>query len=225
MHRYPRREGIIVPEALLTEKMPRNVQPLLEAIVRNVNFTEAHLYAARQVTLEIEREERELFEGRVARRMAAQGVISEFLAREQAHRVLSICEHIAPADFGRALMAKLNASLERDGQPVLPERELRRALNIVLSRWPEIAKDAVRRGISASLEATPAAPLPVEWESPVPLMESLLNVYGRMPDGLNKWEQAFARWLDKQPDRVIWWLRNVPRPNALNDWGVRIELP
>jgi len=35
-------------------------------------------------------------------------------------------------------------------------------------------------------------------------MESLLNVYGVMPGGLNKWEQAFARWLHKQPDRVIW---------------------
>ncbi len=38
--------------------------------------------------------------------------------------------------------------------------------------------------ICTGATATPAAPLPVEWESPVPLLESLLNVYGRMPGGL-----------------------------------------
>lgn len=226
LYRYPRREGIILPEALLTEKMPRDVAPLLADIVRNANFTNEHLLAAvGSHRLEIERQERELFEGRAARRTAEQGVISEFLAREQAHRVLSICGHIPPADFGRAMMAKLNASLERAGHDPLPERDLRRALNVVLSRWPEIARDAVRRGMSACLEAVPAAPLPVAWESPVPLIESPLNAYGVMPAGMNSWEQAFARWLDRQPERVIWWLRNVPRPNSANDWGVRIELP
>lgn len=31
-------------------------------------------------------------------------------------------------------------------------------------------------------------------------------------------------WLDQQP-RVLWWTRNLPRPNASDDWSARIVLP
>jgi hypothetical protein len=204
--------------------MPRDVKPLLEAVVRNVTFEAEHLVAAARVSISIERGVLDLFAQRVER-AGEQGVISEVFAREAAHRVLRTCEHLRPDELGRALMQGLNLAMERAGLPTLPEREARRGLNVILSQWPNLLRDALRRAVGACIEPVEAAPLPEEWQSSTPLEPSPLNLYGVMPRGLNSWELAFAQWLDRQPRRVLWWVRNEPRPNSPDDWGVRIALP
>ena len=78
--------------------------------------------------------------------------------------------------------------------------------------------------MGACAEVVDAHDLPASWDSPVPLSDSTRNLYGCMPHGLNGWELQFANWLDRQ-ERVLWWTRNLPRPNAADDWSVRIVLP
>ena len=78
--------------------------------------------------------------------------------------------------------------------------------------------------MGACAEVVDAHNLPAAWDSPVPLSDSSRNLYGCMPQGLNGWELRFADWLDRQ-ERVLWWTRNLPRPNAADDWSVRIVLP
>jgi hypothetical protein len=223
--RYPRREGVVVPTSLRTEKMPRDTKPLLAAIARAVRFTPEQLLAARRATMPIERREEELFEGRMARRMEAQGVISELFATQAAHKVLSVCDHIPFADLGRALMARLNSQLQEQGQESLDEKALRRALHVILGQWPEITRVALRKAMASCADVIDAAPLPEFWESETRLLDSPLNLYSVLPQGLNTWEQPFAEWLDRQDGTVLWWIRNLPRPNAAEDWSVRIVLP
>ena len=225
MHRYERRRGLSVPERLRTEKMPRDTQPLLRELVRAVRFTPEQLLAVRAVTMPIERRETEIFQGSIQRRTEEQGVISELFARQSAHKVLSVCDSIAPADLGRALTQKLAGDLARAGLEPLDERALRKGLHVVLGRWPEITREALRKAMAACTEVVDAAPMPEVWLSPEPLIESPLNLYGVIPQGLNTYEAAFAKWLDRQDDLVYWWSRNPSRPNAADDWSVRIVLP
>jgi type III restriction enzyme len=208
LYRYPRRAGVIVPASLRTEKMPRDTKLLLTAIARAVRFTSEQLLAARRATLPIERREEELFEGRMARRMEAQGVISDLFATQAAHKVLSVCDHIPVADLGRALMARLSSQLQEQGQEPLDEKALRRALHLILGQWPEITREALRRAMASCAEVIDAAPLPEFWESDTRLPESPLNLYAVLPQGLNTWEQPFAEWLDQQEGTILWWIRN-----------------
>ena len=225
VHRYERRQGLIVPEALRTEKMPRDIQPLLRELVRAVRFTPEQLLAARAVTMPVERRETEIFLANIQRRTEEQGVISELFARQSAHKVLSVCDSIAPADLGRALTQKLSEELARAGLESLDERALRKGLHVVLGRWPEITREALRKAMAACTEVVDAAPLPQVWTSQEPLVESPLNLYGVIPQGLNIWEEAFAKWLDRQSDMIQWWIRNPSRPTAADDWSVRIVIP
>lgn len=195
VYRYPRREGAVVPEYLRTEKMPRDTRPLLAAIARAVRFTPEQLLAARPATLPIERREEELFEGRMARRMETQGVISDLFATQAAHKVLAVCDHIPVADLGRALIVRLSDQLRDEGQEPLDEKALRRALHVILGQWPEITREALRRAMASCAEVVDAAPLPEFWESDTRLPDSPLNLYTVLPQGLNTWEQAFAEWL------------------------------
>ena len=161
----------------------------------------------------------------MARRMEAQGVISDLFATQAAHKVLSVCDHIPFADLGRALMVRLGNQLREQGQEPLDEKALRRALHVILGQWPEITREALRKAMASCAEVIDAAPLPGFWESETRLSDSPLNLYSVLPQGLNTWEQPFAEWLDRQEGTVLWWIRNLPRPNATADWSVRIVLP
>jgi hypothetical protein len=97
-------------------------------------------------------------------------------------------------------------------------------VNVVLVQFPTLLKDALRRAMQSCAEVVDAADLPQTWDSFVPLLTSSKNLYSVFPLGMNSWEQRFADWLDHHP-RVSWWTRNLPRPNAADDWSARIVLP
>lgn len=223
-YRYPRRLGLPVPRCLRTERMPRNIADLLDALVRNVRFGPEHLAAALRVRADVERREKDLFDLAQQRRMQEQAVISDLFARANAHELLRVSQHLDPADVGRRLQRALADTLRDAGHDVPDERDLRRALNLVLVQFPTLLKDALRRAMGACADVMDAAELPQEWLSQYELSTSPRNLYGIMPAGLNTWEQPFADWLDRHP-RVLWWTRNLPRPTADDDWSVRIVLP
>jgi type III restriction enzyme len=224
-YRYSLRQGLRVPDRLRTERMPRDVTGLLDALVRNVRFTPEHLLTARQTAAPVERREGDLFDGAGQSRQIDQSAISDLFARQNAHELLRVSQYLDPAELGRRLQASLAHALEEAHQESIDERALRRALNVILVKFPQLLRDALRRAAGACTEVVDAADLPRVWESPVALTESPLNLYGRIPAGLNTWELRFADWLDAQKDRIFWWTRNLPRPNAADDWSVRIVLP
>ena len=132
--------------------------------------------------------------------------------------------HLDPAEVGRRLQSALADALGSDGQEVPPERVLRRALNVVLVQFPTLLSDAMRRAMAACAEVVDASELPEAWGSAEPLPDSLRNLYGVMPAGSNRREARFADQLDTWPG-ALWWTRNPARPNAADDWSVRIVLP
>jgi len=223
-HRYPRRLGPPVPRCLRTEKMPRNVAQLLDVLIRNVRFTEQHLLAAQRSRMEVERREGDIFDPTREARQQEQAVISDVLARGHAHELLRVSAYVNPVELGQRLQKLMAEALAQAGLDVPGEKELRRAVNVVLVQFPTLLKDALRRAMQSCAEVVNAADLPKTWDSNVPLLQSTKNLYAVFPSGLNAWEQRFADWLDRQP-RVLWWTRNLPRPNASDDWSARIVLP
>jgi hypothetical protein len=223
-YRYPQRPGLVVPERLRTERMPRDARVLLDALIRQVVFTAEHFAAARRVMADVERRDRDLFEAAAEQRRHEQADISDLFAREAAYRLLRVSDYLDPAEVGRRLQVELAAQMRADGQTPPEGQALRRAVNVVLAQFPTMLREALRRAAGACAEVIDAADLPKTWDSAVALPESPRNLFGRMPSGLNTWEQRFAEWLDSER-RVIWWTRNPARPNALVDWSVRIVLP
>ena len=223
-HRYPRRYGLAVPERLRTERMPRDPAGLLEALVRNVRFRPEHLLAVHQDSAAVERRVGNLFMRGEQSRILEQSSISFQVARLNAHDLLSVSDYVDARQLGLRLQDSLARALADANQPPVERQVLQRALNVILVQSPALLKDALRRAIGACAEVVDAFDLPREWESEAPLSESRLNLYGCMPQGLNTWETAFADWLDRQ-EKVLWWTRNLPRPNARDDWSVRIVLP
>lgn len=224
LHRYPMRQGIPVPQRLRSEKMPSRSDVLMVALLRHVLFTPEQLMAAMALRTEVVRSDIDLFDPAQRQRVQEQAVISDLFARQNAHDLLRVCDHLDAAEVGRRLQRQLAEALAAAGMPEFDERQLRRALNVVLLKSPGMLREALRRAMGACAEVVDAADLPTEWTSPAPLAASERNLYGCMPDKMNTWETAFADWLDRQP-LVVWWARNLPRPNAADDWGVRIVLP
>jgi type III restriction enzyme len=67
-----------------------------------------------------------------------------------------------------------------------------------------------------------AASLPEQIEMPPGALRSRLNIYGVMPQDLNKPERAFAELLDADTSgTVLWWHRNEPR----KPWSIALVLP
>jgi type III restriction enzyme len=222
---YPMRPGLPVPKRLLTEKMPANMQVLVNTLVDTVTFTPEHRAMVRQLRTDVERRETDLFDAAVSSRTEEQAAISELFAQESAFRTLRVSDHIDPQDLARRLLRKLQQAIERAGEEPPDQRALRRGLNVILVRSPTLCREALRRAMGTCTEVVDAADLPETWDSAVRLEPSKLNLYGCMPSGLNTWEAPFADWLDRQAGRVLWWLRNLSQPRMNNAWAVRIVLP
>lgn len=223
-YRYPQRPGLPVPKRLRTERMPANISVLIEALVGRVTFTAEHRAMVRQSRAEVERRESSLFDTATVRRVQEQAVISDMFAQQSAFRLLRVSDHIDPQDLARRLLRRLEQAFEEAGEDVPDQKYLRRGLNVIMVRTPRLCRDAMLRAMASCTEVVDAADLPETLDSPIPLPESPLNLYGRLPP-MNTWETRFADWLDSQHGRVLWWLRNPAQPRMTNAWAVRIMLP
>ena len=214
------RPGLPVPKRLQTERMPRDMHVLVESLVDSVTFTAEHRAMVRQLRTDVERRETDLFDAAATRRVAEQAVISELFAQENAFRALRVSDYIGIQDLARRLLERLRLAIEQAGEEPPEERLLRRGLNVILVRSPQLCREAMKRAMARCTEVVDAADLPETWDSEVPLEPSPLNLYGHRPTGLNAWEAPFADWLDRQSGSVIWWLRNKPQPRSRDAWAV-----
>ena len=223
-YRYSKRAGVVAPRALKTERMPIDNHILVDALVREVVFTAEHRAMVRRTRAEVEKQEKSLFERGSAQRVQEQAAISDLFAQHSAFKSLRVSDYIDPQELSRRLILRLEQAFQQAGEEVPEQRLMRRGLNVILVLTPRLCRDALLRAMASCTEVVDAAELPETLDSSVELPESPLNLYGHRPP-MNSWESRFADWLDRQPDKVEWWLRNPAQPRMPNAWAVRIVLP
>jgi superfamily II DNA or RNA helicase len=145
-------------------------------------------------------------------------------AAHLAHKALCKNETFDPRELRRALMAKLSVLMREESmeEAEAPEK-VSAFLNTILATDPKKLWDAQKAAIARHSEIKEAEePLPDEIVADAPLATSARNIYGIYPDGLNDWENRFAKALDNAPNEtVLWWHRNEPR----KPWAVNVLMP
>ncbi|MDR2676124.1 MAG: DEAD/DEAH box helicase family protein [Opitutaceae bacterium] len=145
-------------------------------------------------------------------------------AAHLARKALCKNEIFDPRELRRALMAKLAVLMREESmeEAEAPEK-VSAFLNTILAIDPKKLWDAQKAAIARHAEIKETEePLPDEMVADAPLATSPRNIYGVYPDGLNDWENRFAKALDNAPNEtVLWWHRNEPR----KPWAVNVLMP
>jgi len=121
-----------------------------------------------------------------------------------------------------ALAGKLQVMLERRGvEDARDWGKLNNYLDILLTQFPELLRNAQKAALAARAQIIEAKPLPDHVQSDAALTTSARNIYGVIPEHLNSWEQRFAACLDEDDSgNVLWWHRNPCR----KDWSINVLL-
>jgi superfamily II DNA or RNA helicase len=207
-HVYRLKPELGVPERFLRERLPDDVDGLLEAIAARMAFGPEQLAVFRRETVQAGAHRREIFTDETMRETIALP-LSRARVGLAGQRALCFNQHLDPRDLAAVLLRRLRARLEEEGWPEQAEDDLVRGLNVILARMPDALRRAQREALGRGVLLEPAAVLPDRIVSPKPLDPSPRNVYGVMPPDMNGWERAFAEWLDAED--VRWWHRNQPR--------------
>lgn len=145
-------------------------------------------------------------------------------AAKMANKVLQRDGIFDARELRFALLRKLAGTLRDMGldDEAADGEKLRHMLNVILAGHPELLYEAQKAALAAHFEVEDAEEeIPAVIESEEPLTTSRLNVYRRLPFGLNSWERDFAALLDGDAhDAVKWWHRNPPH----KPWSVRVGL-
>lgn len=145
--------------------------------------------------------------------------LSPALIHQKAEQALRRAAHVNQRQFRPALLARLRQRLADIGWPPQTESDLRRAVDMILLRYPTRLEEAARQVLATVVQVEQGDPLPDALASQTPLIAAPRNVYGVMPAGLNGPEWAFAQRLERS-EVVLWWLRNVENTR----WAVRVLL-
>lgn len=144
-------------------------------------------------------------------------------AAKTALKVLTKNETFDSRELRRALLRKLKGTLREIGLDEGEQDEkVGHLLNVILTAHPELLHEAQKEALAHHYQVEETdEELPEELVNDAPLAISRLNIYGRMPAGMNSWETDFARVLDGDSQNVVnWWHRNEPR----KAWSVQVLL-
>jgi superfamily II DNA or RNA helicase len=145
-------------------------------------------------------------------------------AAHLARKALCKNETFDPRELRRALMAKLAVLMREESMEEAEDPgKVSAFLNTILATDPKKLWDAQKAAIARHAEIKEAEePLPDEIVTDAPLATSARNIYGIYPDGLNDWENRFAKALDNAPNEtVLWWHRN----ESQKPWSVNVLMP
>ncbi len=129
-----------------------------------------------------------------------------------------------PRTLKPLLLKSVRKSFDRQGlkDQVASNEALEVILNQLLVKNPTLLSDAQKTALANHTIVEQADPIPKLIKSISPLTPSLKNVYGCIPDGLNRWETAFAQLLDSDLEDVVqWWHRNERQ----KPWSCSLVLP
>ncbi len=142
--------------------------------------------------------------------------------QRRALKALVSCGMFSAKELRRALANRLYQLLAAKGVEDANDRDrVYQYLDVLLSQYPQLLRDAQRAALAAKAEVFEAAELPANIESQTPLSPSPLNIYGIYPSSLNSWERPFAEYLDADDtNTVLWWHRNLPH----KEWSINVLL-
>ncbi|WP_295445833.1 DEAD/DEAH box helicase family protein [uncultured Thiodictyon sp.] len=205
---------------LKTERMPISTADLLSCIAAHIGFDDTVINVGLRVSVTLTRKTIDLFEGTAALEEAHARLEAKALA-EKAQLELFHFGCLHPAELFQALLGRLRTEFRHRGLPD-DEPTLERALNLIMATQPTLLRRAERECASRFKEVIDTAHWPATTEALPGAERSRLNVYGVMPDGLNRLELAFAQMLDAdQSGAVAYWYRNEPH----KPWSVALVLP
>lgn len=216
--RFPLRAG--VPRVFKTMRLPIQTEALLSCIQATIAIGDREAAAGRRAKTTVVRREEEIFTRAIAD-TAFQAQLSPTEIARRAQRVLFEPDYLDPRELHVSLMARLRSEYERLGWD-FDEEHLERALDMILVAFPNLVRQAARQCAAKFAEAVESASLPENVELPKSVRTSRLNIYGAMPQDLNRDESAFAELLDSDLSGVVeWWHRNEPR----KPWSIGLVLP
>jgi hypothetical protein len=210
LNRYAIREG--VPRRLRKERIKQSIEGLEEAIVANVGLTAEVVLDGLRRAVEVMRVETALFDDSMEhKRTQISATLDRQATESEAQQLLLDMSGIVhPQTLDKLLLQRIASELRQQGRSEAENAdEVEFTLAMVLVQHKRLLPVAHRRALAAYVEVLETEPLPPNLVSDSPLPESLGNIYGRIPPGLNAWEIAFAEWLDTEAAaEVNWWHRN-----------------
>lgn len=222
--RYPLRPG--VPKRFSTQDLPEDVEVDERQIAHHFLATSDELMRAINACqgVSVQKRTLEIFTQQIQQELAYAAPSPE-QTRRLAQSILLGCGYVSAKELRHALCARLQIELMDRGFPDAADwGALGRILDTLLVTRPSALRDAERKALAESTAVNDAAELPESLDSDEALPASRLNVYGRVPPGMNRWETSFGEHLDDDAtDTVLWWHRNLPHKlwsvNVLMDNG------
>jgi len=218
---YPLREAL--PTRFQTERLPFSTDELLKGIGAHIKLSAEILNAGLRRSVKITRKTiTDIFGSHEEVVDTVQAKLSNAELARRAQRVLYDAQYYDPRDLEAVLLSRLRREYNEHQGIGLAEEDLRRALNLILTAYPKLVRDAARTCAARGKEIAETALLPESVELALDAQRSRRNVYGVMPPDLNEPERKFAELLDADPSgAVLWWHRNEPR----KPWSIGIVLP
>lgn len=236
--RYPLRPDM--PKRLETALVSLDQQNILDDVVNAYPFQEL-LHDTRRVKVQVNVRVEEVFSRRFVETRGSQGALTDRDIDRVAQLHLFNLNRdgaIDPRLLHEALRAGLKREFQRQGWPEADDDEaVRRGLQKLLALHPDRLEEAISRAVAKHTEAKPAQdPLPLELVSDHQLPGDSRASYGVVPEDLNRWEEAFIRRIERDPDgQIEWWHRNPVRkpysvavpiagqPNFFPDFALKIQ--
>ena len=212
-----------VPRRFKTQVVSPDNDATEEDCAQRFIVSSREIVAALAAKVKVQAKEQDIFSHQIELRFVNAEMDPDQAARE-ANKVLQRDGIFDARELRFALLRKLAATLREMGLNDEAEdaEKLRHMLNVILTGHPELLYEAQKEALCAHVEIEEAdEEIPPMLESESPLTTSRLNVYRRIPPGLNTWERDFAALLDADAAGVVnWWHRNPPR----QPWSVQVVL-
>ncbi|XVJ58574.1 MAG: DEAD/DEAH box helicase family protein [Tepidisphaera sp.] len=217
-YRYPLRPG--VPRKFSTQDVPEMVDVSERDIAHHFLISSDELMRAINACAAVSVHKRtiEIFTQQIQQELAFAAPSPE-QTRRMSQSVLCKNGYVSPKELRHALCAQLQIVLMEKGYPEAADfGKLGNILDTLIVARPEALREAERKALAKAMTTEDAGDLPDALESEEALPASRLNVYGRVPPGLNTWEARFGEYLDDDTtDAVLWWHRNLPhKPWSIN---------
>ncbi len=212
-----------LPDRFKTEQLPLETAELEQCICKRARLDAVVLSAGLRKNMKITRKTiDDIFDKQNEVVDSILAKLSNAEIARRAQRVLFDADYYDPRELNALLLTRLRTEYNDHQGMELNERELARALNLILATFPHLVRDAARICSATFKRVLDAAALPSFVEAPNCISRSRLNIYGVIPQDLNDTEYRFAEMLDADTSKsVAWWQRNEPR----KPWSVGIVMP
>lgn len=218
---YPLKQGI--PQVFKREHLPLAFQGIeQECADRFILSTDNMIQAmadevkVKKVTLEVFTHQQQL--------ELADATLSNKEVALLAQSVLLKSGVFDPRTLKKLLLGSVKKAFDRHGlsRQVNSDEGLEGALNRLLAGNPSLLEKAQKEALANHTTVELAESLPESITCNHPLPPSLKNSYGVIPEGLNRWETAFALLLDSDLEGTVkWWHRN----DRQKSWSCSLVLP